>query len=188
MTMVVRLYFFFNRMSFIMKLPAVAPFSESLQMKVILSTTKNLVPALAASSTESRISCSRSEPMMSSGSISARWKFCGKTWISPVAVSVYRIWNCLQESSRSRYRIFSVRAMFSAIWIARMDLPTLLEAKMTVFSYWTMSPWKKVLGSGVLSESSIQSLAGLTERRPTFFGARLVFSTSWRMSSIGDGD
>lgn len=51
-----------------------------------------------------------------------------------------------------------------------------------------MSPWKKVFGSGVLSESSIQALADLTERRPTFFGARLVFSTSPRMESIGDGD
>ena len=56
--------------------------------------------------------------------------------------------------------------MSSAIWMARMDLPTLLEAKMTVFSYWTMRLWKYILGSGARRDSSIQSLAALTERRP----------------------
>ena len=134
---------------------------------------------------ESRISCSRSAPIMSSGSISARMKLDGKMWTSPVLVSVYRIWNCLDESSRSMYRIFSVRAMCSAIWIARMDLPTLLAAKMTVFSYCTMRSWKKVFGSGLLSESTIQSVAGVTERRPTFLGALLAFSTSCWMRSSG---
>lgn len=88
MTTVVRPYFFFSRMSLIMKLPAVAPFSESLQMNVMLSMTKNLVPCTAASSMEARISCSRSAPTMSSGLISALVKLAGNIWISPVLMSL----------------------------------------------------------------------------------------------------